>query len=128
MTKSRSGRIAFAALAAVAFGAVVANLAAPPAAQAQSAAAKALVDAAKARGEVGEQGDGFLGFVRGSGDAALAAAVAEINAGRAAVYRETAQRTGVTADAAGQATARQLESRLPAGQYFKPLGGDWSRK
>ena len=95
---------------------------------AQSDAAKALVVGAKARGAVGEQGDGFLGFVMAAADPALAAAVAEINAGRAQVYRETAARTGVTVDAAGQATAQQLFARLPAGQYFKPLTGNWVRK
>jgi uncharacterized protein YdbL (DUF1318 family) len=97
-------------------------------ASAQSDAAKALVDAAKARGAVGEQADGFLGFVMPAADPALAAAAAEINAGRAQVYRETAARTGVTPDAAGQATAQQLFARLPAGQYFKPLNGAWVRK
>jgi uncharacterized protein len=97
-------------------------------AQAQSASEKSLVDAAKARGQVGEQGDGYLGFVMPSTDPALAAAVAAINSGRMQAYRDTAMRTGVTADAAGQATAQQLFSRLPPGQYFKPLNGDWTRK
>jgi uncharacterized protein YdbL (DUF1318 family) len=97
-------------------------------AAAQSAATKAMVDAAKARGAIGEQGDGFLGFVAPSTDPALAAAVAEINQGRTAVYRETAAKTNVTPDAAGQATAQQLFTRLPAGQYFKPLDGNWTRK
>ena len=39
-----------------------------------------------------------------------------------------AARTGVTADAAGQATAQQLFARLPPGQYFKTLTGAWVRK
>lgn len=94
---------------------------------AQSAAAKAAVDAAKASGVVGEQADGFLGIVSG-GDADLRAAVAEINTGRAAVYKDTAAKTGVTVDAAGQATAKQLYARLGAGQYWKPLGGGWTKK
>jgi uncharacterized protein YdbL (DUF1318 family) len=54
---------------------------APRPASAQSAATKAMVDAGKARGIIGEQGDGFLGFVTPSTDPALAAAVAEINQG-----------------------------------------------
>ena len=95
---------------------------------AQSAAAKAAVDDAKARGVIGEQGDGYLGFVGASTDPSLAAAVAEINAGRMQAYREAAMRTGTTPDAAGQATAQQLFARLPAGQYFKPLNGNWARK
>ena len=99
-----------------------------PALAADAAAAKAAVDAAKARGEVGEQGDGFLGFVRNGDDAQLRAAVAEINAGRAQVYREAATRTGVTVAAAGQATAQQLFARIPPGQFYKPLDGGWTRK
>jgi uncharacterized protein YdbL (DUF1318 family) len=94
---------------------------------AQSAAAKATVDAGKAAGTVGEQADGFLGVVSG-GDASLRAAVAEINAGRAAVYKDTAAKTGVTPEAAGQATAKQLYARLAPGQYWKPLNGGWTKK
>lgn len=97
-------------------------------ASAQSAADKAAVDAAKARGQIGEQGDGFLGFVTPSTDAALATAVAEINMGRSAVYRDTAAKTNVTVEAAGQATAQQLFSRLPAGQFFRPINGNWTKK
>jgi uncharacterized protein len=97
-------------------------------AYAQSAGDKAAVDAAKARGLVGEQGDGYLGFVTPSTDAALAAAVAEINKGRGAVYRDTAMKTNVSPEAAGQATAQQLFTRLPAGQYFHPLNGNWTKK
>jgi uncharacterized protein YdbL (DUF1318 family) len=91
------------------------------------AQSKVVVDAAKAQGQVGEQADGFLGVVSGT-DPALRAAVAEINAGRAAAYRETAAKTGVTAEAAGQATAQQLFARLAAGEYYKPAGGNWTKK
>lgn len=101
--------------------------AAPTMAQAQSQAAKQAVDAAKAAGKVGEQGDGYLGIVSGA-DTALQAAVAEINAGRKQVYAETAAKTGVTVEAAAEATARQLLARVPAGQYYKPLGGSWTKK
>lgn len=93
----------------------------------QPAGAKALVDQAKAAGVVGEQADGLLGLVRGSGPS-TEAAVAEINAGRARVYQATAEKTGVTPQAAGEATARQLFARLPPGQYYKPVGEGWRRK
>ena len=73
-------------------------------------------------------GDGYLGFVSTGGDASLKAAVTAINTGRAAVYADTAAKTGVTAEAAGQATARQLYDRIPAGQWYKPLGGSWTVK
>jgi uncharacterized protein YdbL (DUF1318 family) len=99
-----------------------------PVALADTASAKAIVDAAKAHGVVGEQGDGFLGLVTGSADSAVTAAVAEINSGRAAVYRDTAAKSGVTPAAAGEATAKQIFERIPSGQYYKPLGGAWTRK
>jgi len=89
---------------------------------------KAAVEAAKAAGIVGEQADGYLGFVTGSADAAITAAVNDINAGRANVYADTAAKTGVTRDAAGQATGAQLIGRVPPGQFFKPMGGGWTKK
>jgi uncharacterized protein YdbL (DUF1318 family) len=121
-----SGLMAALMLVAAPVGAVsVLSIAMP--AHADVAAAKAAVDGAKARGVVGEQGDGFIGFV-GATDPDLVAAVTAINSGRAEVYSATAAKTGVTPDAAGQAVAVQLFSRLPAGQYYKPLGGAWARK
>jgi uncharacterized protein YdbL (DUF1318 family) len=89
---------------------------------------KAAVDAAKAAGTVGEQADGYLGFVSGSADAAITAAVNEINAGRAGVYAQTAAKSGTTRDAAGQATGTLLINRVPGGQYFKSLSGGWAKK
>src|SRR5690606_27307922 len=98
------------------------------AAIAQTPSQKAAVDAAKAQGVLGEQGDGFVGFVGAPSDAALQAAVTAINNGRAELYKDTAAKTGVTPEAAGQATARQLYARIPPGQFYKPLGGGWTKK
>ena len=109
----------------LAMGLALAAASAP--AMAQSAAAKAAVDAAKVSGTVGEQADGYLGIVAG-GDAALRSAVAEINTGRAAAYKDIAAKTGVTPEAAGQATAKQLYARLAPGQFWKPLDGGWVKK
>jgi uncharacterized protein YdbL (DUF1318 family) len=92
------------------------------------AADKAVVDAAKSAGTVGEQGDGFLGFVKGGADGAVTAAVNDINAARGDLYAQTAAKSGVTRDAAGQATANVVIEKLPAGQYYKPLGGGWTKK
>lgn len=114
--------------AVIATGVTVTALPLQPAAAADIADAKAAVDAAKAQGLVGEQGDGYLGFVAGPADAAVSAAVNEINAGRAAVYRQTAGKTGVSPQAAGEAAATQLFAKMPPGQYYKPLGGGWTKK
>lgn len=109
--------------------AVLAALALPVAAVAQSAGAKAAVDAGKAAGIVGEQADGFLGFVSGGGDPALHAAVGEINAGRAQVYREAAAKTGATPAAAGAAAfVNAIQPRVSPGQFYKPAGGGWTKK
>jgi uncharacterized protein YdbL (DUF1318 family) len=94
---------------------------------ADAASDKAAVDAAKAAGTVGEQGDGYLGIVSGASPA-VTAALTNINNGRAGVYAATAAKSGVTREAAGQATGAQLIARVPAGQYYKPLGGAWTKK
>jgi hypothetical protein len=109
--------------------AVMAALVLPAAAFAQSASAKATVDAAKAAGIVGEQPDGFLGFVTEPADPAIRAAVAEINAGRARLYREVAAKNGVTPEAAGAAAYVQVvQSKLKPGEYFKSSDGRWQKK
>ena len=91
------------------------------------AADKATVDAAKAAGTVGEQADGYLGVVS-SANGSVTAAVNSINAGRREVYTQTASKSGVSPDAAGQATGAQLIAKVPAGQFFKPLGGAWTKR
>lgn len=106
-----------------------AAVAAAPIAIAQTADAKARVDAAKTAGTVGEQGDGFLGFVTGAADPALKAAVDEINAGRAQLYREAAAKNGVSPEAAGASAFNTVvKAKLKPGDYYKPTGGGWTRK
>ncbi len=108
--------------------AVLAALALTPAA-AYAMDSKAAVDAAKAQGLVGEQADGFLGFVKPSSDPALKAAVEDINQGRAALYREAAAKNGVSVEAAGaSAYTTVVQSRIKPGEYYKPAGGGWVKK
>ena len=77
--------------------AVVGSLTLAGAALADPASAKAAVDSAKAAGVVGEQADGFLGFVNaGAASGDVKAAVAEINAGRRQLYSQAAAKNGVT--------------------------------
>lgn len=108
--------------------AVLAALAFAPAA-AIALDAKSAVDAAKTAGVVGEQADGFLGFVKPSSDTALKAAVQEINEGRAALYRQAAAKNGVPVEAAGAAAYTSVvQAKLKPGEYYKPAGGSWMRK
>jgi uncharacterized protein YdbL (DUF1318 family) len=107
----------------------MATLVLPAAAVAQSADAKATVDRAKAAGVVGEQADGFLGFVVDTPDPAIRRAVAEINAGRAKVYREAAAKSGATPEAAGASAYLQVvQGLLKPGEFYKPANGGWTRK
>jgi uncharacterized protein YdbL (DUF1318 family) len=99
------------------------------AALADPASSKAAVDAAKAAGVVGEQIDGYLGFVRPSADPALKAAVAEINAGRAQLYRQVAAKNGVSPEAAGAATYKNVvQLKLQAGEFYQSPTGAWVQK
>ena len=92
------------------------------------ASAGDVVAAAKASGLAGEQADGFLGLVTNSAPPDVKAGVDEVNAGRAQAYKDIAAKTGVSEQAAGEATARTLFAKLPPGAYYKPLGGSWTRK
>jgi len=114
------------ALAASSVGAAV--LIATPA-MADVAASKALVDAAKKQGIVGEKSNGYLGFVKASSDTALKAAVDEINAGRQTVYTQAGAKNGVSADAAGQsAFVNVIMPKVGAGEYYQDASGNWVKK
>ena len=117
-------------LAAAVIGSAAASVAmvATPAA-ADVAASKAMVDAAKAKGLVGERANGYLGFVTAASDAALKAAVDEINAGRHDVYAQAAAKNNVSIDAAGQsAFTNVIFPKLAAGQYYQNAAGAWAQK
>ncbi len=110
-------------------GATVSAAAIVTPAIADIAASKAVVDAAKANGAVGERADGYLGFVTASSDAGLRAAVDEINAGRRDVYAQAAAKNGVSVDVAGQsAFTNVIFPKLPAGDYYQNGQGAWVRK
>ena len=119
----------FVAVAAVAALGVAAGAALPKSAWAQTSAQKALIDAAKAAGTVGEQADGFVGFRVSSSDAALQAAVSATNAGRRAAYARSGTEAGTTADVAGaRMFETQLMPRITTGQYYRNAAGQWVRR
>ena len=110
--------------------AVVGSLTLAGAAFADPASAKAAVDAAKAAGVVGEQADGFLGFVNaGAASADVKAAVSEINAGRRQLYAQAAAKNGVTPAAAGAAAFRSVvQGLLKPGEFYQNTAGAWVQK
>ena len=113
----------------VAVAAVAALGVAATAAFAQTGAQKALIDAAKAEGTVGEQADGYLGFRVGPGSADLRAAVQATNAGRQALYARSAAEAGTTAEVAGARMFQsQLLPRISSGQWYRNEQGQWVQR
>lgn len=90
-------------------------------------AADPIVEQALASGAVGEQWDGYLGFVRPpSGD--LKAAVDAINIKRRAGYTQIAASRNVTVDQFAQTTACQTLRAVKPGQVYRLKDGGWKTR
>ena len=111
-------RIVFAALAA---GALLAT------APAFGQAADAAITQARAAGQIGEQTDGYLGFVPGaniSGD--LRGRVNQVNIQRRAVYTRRAEARSVSVEEVAYAVACDIyESRIGVGERYRTEAGQW---
>jgi uncharacterized protein YdbL (DUF1318 family) len=112
--------------------AIVALGVAAGAALAQTPGQKALIDAAKAEGTVGEQADGYVGIREpGAISAELRAAITATNAARRQAYAQSAAEAGdgATAEAAGaRMFERLLFPRVTTGQWFRNSAGQWQRR
>ena len=128
MKKTSLYKAVLAALA-IAGGVVAASAVMAVPASAEVAASKALVDAAKKSGIVGEQNNGYLGFVTPSSDGALKKAVDEINSGRHDVFAQAAAKNGVSIEAAGiSAYANVILPKLNPGDFYQDAAGVWKKK
>ena len=82
----------------------------------------------KASGLIGEQADGYIGFVSSNIPADVRALVEDINAKRKAGYQEIADKQGtklVDVEKVGGNTA--IEKTLP-GNYVRDATGVWKKK
>ena len=97
------------------------------AAVAQTAQQKALIDAAKDRGIVGEQANGELAFRTPSSDASLTAAVTVTNNARRALYAQTAAELRISPQVAG---ARAFETiiKISSGHWVRNARGEWEQR
>ena len=119
----------FAALSLLAGGSFVMTTTGQNVAHAQTSSAKATVDSAKARGEIGEQIDGYLGVVDGaSPSTAVRNAMSEINIARKAVYTKAADNGNVQTPIFAQLTGEKTIKKAPSGQFVKDATGVWKRK
>jgi uncharacterized protein YdbL (DUF1318 family) len=86
-----------------------------------------VVAAARASGEVGEQADGYLGFVTAP-SAAVKAAVDAVNIKRRAIYTDIAAKQNATVqEVAAARGCDQLAKRVAPGQKYK-TGGGWQTR
>jgi len=118
----------FAAAALLTGGAVVMNMAGANVAYAQSSA-KATVDSAIARGEIGEQSSGYLAVVDGaSPSSAVVNAMNEINIARKSVYTRAAANGPESATVYAQLTGEKQIKKAAPGTYVKDASGVWKKK
>ncbi|WP_296536196.1 YdbL family protein [Rhizorhabdus sp.] len=90
-------------------------------------AADPIVEQALSAGTIGEQWDGYLGFVSApSGD--LKSAVDAINIKRRAGYTQIAAARNVTVDQFAQTTACSTLRAVKPGQAYKLKDGGWQRR
>jgi len=119
----------FAALALVSGGTLLATSAGDNVAHAQTSSAKATVDAAIARGEIGEQINGYLGIVDGKSPSdAVKNAMSEINIARKAVYTEAASDGVEPASVYATVTGEKQIKKSAPGTYVKDATGVWKKK
>ena len=84
------------------------------------------IDAAKEKGIVGEQLDGYLGFVTIIGaEPSLKRKVDEINAKRRALYQQRAAESGVTPAQYATATGEKLIKRAAPSAMVVDATGSW---
>jgi uncharacterized protein len=88
------------------------------------------IDTAMGVGIIGEQADGYLGFVRTptSAQADLQRRVNEVNIRRRGVYIQVARDTGETLDRVALLQALRQITKTPAGEYFQDLADTWCVK
>jgi uncharacterized protein len=100
-------------------------LAAPAQAQNNPAIAQAL-----ASGSIGEQADGYLGFVPGASISAdLRGRVEQINIQRRALYTRRAAERNVSVNEMAAAVACQVfDSRIALGERYRNEQGQWRQR
>lgn len=88
------------------------------------------VDKALAAGVIGEQADGYLGFVRPptAAQADLQRRINEINIRRRGVFNEAAKVNGETEDRVALLSALRQITKTPNGVYFQDMTMTWCLK
>ena len=89
-------------------------------------AASAIIEQAKDQCIVGEQADGYLGFVPGgNASAELRREVRDVNQQRKSIYADLARRNGVSIEVTAALTAEKLLSQAQRGECIRDAQGNW---
>lgn len=90
----------------------------------------AAIAQARAAGQVGEQADGYLGFVPGASISAdLRGRVEQNNIQRRALYtRRAAERSVSVNEMAAAVACEVFESRIAVGERYRNEGGQWRQR
>lgn len=86
------------------------------------------LDAAKAKGLVGERLDGYIGAVASSPSAEVNDLLSTVNTARKAEYEKIAKQNGVTVQAVEKLAAEKLISRAKSGEFYMTTGGGWKQR
>ncbi len=83
---------------------------------------------AKDQGLVGEQNNGYLGFVKSDAPTDVKALVNDINSRRKAQFAQIAAKNGITEVEAAKVFAREAADRTVSGNYIQNAAGGWVKK
>ncbi|HHI89130.1 MAG TPA: DUF1318 domain-containing protein, partial [Hellea balneolensis] len=89
--------------------------------------AKTIIDQAKLAGLVGEQLNGYLGFVTDNVPADIRAAVNEINIKRKSLYTKVAREKGVAISDVAGLSGEKLVAKAAPGTYVRLADERWHK-
>lgn len=115
----------------IAIASALAALAAVVAFSMPAAAQDAALNQARSQGLIGEQADGYLGFVPGASISAdLRGRVEQNNIQRRALYTRRAAERGVSVNEMAAAVACQVFERpqIAVGERYRNEGGQWRQR
>jgi len=82
----------------------------------------------KADGWIGEQANGYVGFVKPAAPASIKSLVADVNAKRKAGYQKIAQKQGLPLAEVEKVGGKTAIEKTLRGNYIKSAGGGWRKK
>lgn len=109
---------------------IVAAVAGALALASPAAAQDAVLNQARAAGQVGEQADGYLGVVSGAQVSAdVRARVDQNNIRRRALYTQRATERGASVNEMAAAVACEVfQGRIAVGEHYRDEGGQWRQR